>query len=125
MASLSTPQLLERMDEGVPKLWTIHRALKLREEFATSFDRKGAYTPIPAEGEKSNHIVAFLRGKDVAVITPRLSFGINNNWQDTSITLADGQWTSALSGSTFKGGKVPVQDLFSAFPIELLSRSKS
>jgi len=122
LASLSIPQILDRMHEGLPKLWTIQRALAVRNQHPQCFDRNATYSPIVVEGSKCNHVVAFLRGDRVAVIVPRLTQAIDGDWQQTRVTLPDGTWTNRLSDSIVPGGKNEVSDLFKQFPIALLAK---
>src|ERR1019366_5825790 len=71
-ATEAAAEAVRRADEGLPKLWTIHRALCLRRERPESFGAQAAYTPLNAEGPQAGHVVAYLRGEDVATIVPRL-----------------------------------------------------
>ena len=45
-------EAMRRADEGLPKLWTIHRALELRREHPESFGAQSAYTPLAVIGRK-------------------------------------------------------------------------
>ncbi|MCU1258780.1 MAG: malto-oligosyltrehalose synthase, partial [Bryobacterales bacterium] len=54
--ALTPEQILARGDEGLPKLWTIRQALRIRE-------RLGDYARIPVGGEKCDHVIAFQRGE--------------------------------------------------------------
>jgi (1->4)-alpha-D-glucan 1-alpha-D-glucosylmutase len=120
--SLSTPQILQRMSEGMPKLWTIRQANRIRRERAASFGEAGAYTPILAEGLGSDNVVAFLRGEDVAIVVPRLSKSLAQNWRKTTILLPPGRWRNRLASSEFNGGAISVFELLSEFPVALLTR---
>jgi (1->4)-alpha-D-glucan 1-alpha-D-glucosylmutase len=120
----SAEEILQEMKSGMPKLWTIQRALQVRKDRAESFGASGSYTPIDAQGEKADHVVAYLRGEDVATIVPRLSYSVKGKWSDTALTLAAGRWKNALTGDIVKGGEVRVQDLFARFPVALLVREK-
>jgi len=121
MHLLSTQQILERMDEGMPKLWLIQRALAVRREYVECFDARGEYTPILASGEKADHVAAFRRGDDVITVVPRLASRVDN-WQQTAIQLPSGNWRNALTGADLNGGAVLVAQLFSEFPVALLSK---
>ncbi len=121
MQHLSIDQILARMDDGMPKLFVIQRALQVRREHAVSFGPNGEYTPLLARGEKQQHVVAFLRGADVAVVVPRLSSRLTD-WQKTEISLPSGTWTNAFTGAELAGGAVAAETLFSQFPVALLTR---
>jgi (1->4)-alpha-D-glucan 1-alpha-D-glucosylmutase len=120
----SAEEILQEMESGMPKLWTIQRALQVRKDRAESFGASGSYTPIDVQGEKADHVVAYLRGEDVATIVPRLSYLAKGRWSDTTLTLAAGRWKSALTGDIIEGGEVRIQDLFARFPVALLVREK-
>jgi (1->4)-alpha-D-glucan 1-alpha-D-glucosylmutase len=111
---LCPKQIWARAAEGLPKLWTIRQALRLRRRF-------GPYKPLAVEGEKAAHAVAFERGDEIAVIAPRLILGLNNQWLDTKINLRQGTWTNALTAEVFEGGKRLLADLLKTFPVAILS----
>src|SRR6201999_2103285 len=46
--TLSAAQVLERIHDGLPKLWLIHRALRLREQRSESFCKYATYAPLAA-----------------------------------------------------------------------------
>jgi len=116
--------VLARMEEGLPKLWTIAKALAVRKELPDSFAAKGDYTPILAEGARKDHVVAFLRGKDVAVIVPRVTetIAVTNDWQATTVKLPRGNWRNKLTGASVAGGTLAVEAVLAEFPVALLVR---
>jgi (1->4)-alpha-D-glucan 1-alpha-D-glucosylmutase len=120
--------LLARMEDGVPKLRVVHRALQLRRDRPEAFGADGSYEPLHPVGAREDHLVAFLRGGEVAVIAPRLVVGLGGrfldwDWGDTSITLPEGRWRCVLSGQVQDGGRAaPLAELLAAFPLALLAR---
>ena len=58
-------QVMLRADEGLPKLWTIHKALELRRERPECFGTGAEYTPLEVDGDKHDHVIAYMRGEDV------------------------------------------------------------
>jgi (1->4)-alpha-D-glucan 1-alpha-D-glucosylmutase len=120
--SLSTQRILQRMPDGLPKMWTIRQAHRVRRERAASFGEAGAYTPILAEGPRRENVVAFLRGEDVVTVVPRLTRSLDHGWQGTTIHLPQGRWRNRLASSEVSGGTIPVLDLLSEFPVALLTR---
>ena len=46
-------QVMERAEEGLPKLWMVHQALQLRREHPEWFGAEAAYVPVTAEGAQS------------------------------------------------------------------------
>jgi (1->4)-alpha-D-glucan 1-alpha-D-glucosylmutase len=105
----------------LPKLWTIYHAIRVRREHAASFGDQGNYTPLFASGEKREHVVSYMRGDKVIVVTPRLVLKVAQNWGDTWIDFPSGQWRNELSGSVMDG-KVSIGQVFDPFPVALLVR---
>ena len=127
MGTLTADEVMARMETGMPKLWTIRKALETRLQYADCFGAGGEYTPVEVRGEKRCHAVAFLRGGRVATVTPRLSMGIADGWGDTELTLPDGRWRNVLtdemvSGGEVEGGAVKMAGLLTRFPVALLKR---
>src|SRR5260370_34739483 len=96
---------MERAEEGLPKMWTIHQALQLRRERPEWFGAEACYRPLPVEGAKSDHVIAYLRGDAVATVVPRLTMKLGGAWRRTMVTLPDGRWRDRLTNRTFDGGE--------------------
>lgn len=122
LGRLTTQDILARMDQGLPKLWVIQQVLSLRNKNPEFFEPNGSYLPLLAQGSKSDHVVAFIRGTEVITITPRLMMQINGNWDDTMLQLPPGDWHNLLTKEILIGGVVPVQRILAAFPVSLLIR---
>jgi len=114
-----------RADEGLPKLWTIHRALCLRRERPHSFGADAPYTALQVKGAKACHAIAYLRGEDVATVVPRLSHLLGGDWAGTSVALPAGRWTDRLTGSSFDGGEVAAGEVLRQFPVALLVKEQA
>jgi (1->4)-alpha-D-glucan 1-alpha-D-glucosylmutase len=114
-------QALARMDEGVPKLWLIRRALCARQSRPAAFGggEAGRYRPLVATGARAEHAVAFQRGRDVVAVVPRLVLGLREDWEDTALALPPGRWRNALTGDD-ASGRVPLSELLGRFPVALL-----
>jgi (1->4)-alpha-D-glucan 1-alpha-D-glucosylmutase len=126
-ATEAAAEAMRRVDEGLPKLWTIHRALCLRRERPASFNAQAAYAPLPAEGLQAAHVVAYLRGEDVATVVPRLVTSMGNkragrDWRQTVVELPPGRWTNRLTGAQMEGGKLAIEEALREFPVALLVR---
>ena len=119
-ASLPAAAVLARMDEGLPKLWTLARALALRARHA-DLAAAAAYAPLEVRGPRAEHAVAFLRGSAIAVVVPIRTF--DPDWHDTRVVLPAGSWTHVLGEATLDGGECRLQTLFHHFPVALLERS--
>ena len=118
----ATPaEILQRMDEGLPKLWVIRQALSLRRNRPELFGRQGGYQPLRAGGARAEHVVAYLRGGKCAVVAPRWTIRLAGHWDDTSVVLPGEGWINELTGEEVGAGAVPMRDLLKRFPVALLS----
>jgi (1->4)-alpha-D-glucan 1-alpha-D-glucosylmutase len=119
-AEKAAEEAMHRADDGLPKMWTIHRALCLRRERPESFGANAAYAPLTVMGPKANHAIAYLRGTDVATVVPRFVRILDNQWQQTTVSLPEGSWTHRLTGASVAGGSVPINEVLRDFPVALL-----
>ena len=118
-----TASLLDADDAGIAKLWVVHRALHLRRERDLT---SVGYRPLEAQGDRADHVVAYLRGPDVLVVVPRLTVALGPvgafDWQDTTVDVPAGSWTDRLTGRRHDGGARHLDELLSGFPVALLVR---
>jgi (1->4)-alpha-D-glucan 1-alpha-D-glucosylmutase len=123
----SAAEVLALDDEGGPKLWLTMRALGLRARLPAAFSPGAAYRPLDVTGDRAAHVVAYLRGDDVAVFAPRLVMGLGDGWADTAVGLPPGRWSDELTGGVVTidadGGPVGVAGLLAGFPVALLVRN--
>ncbi len=119
---LSPEQILARADDGLPKLWVTRQALHLRRRRPEWFGSAADYTPVPAAGAKTRHVLGFLRAGNSLTLAPRLVLGLGADWNDTTVELPDGRWRNEFTGETRAGGRALVADLLHRFPVALLSR---
>jgi (1->4)-alpha-D-glucan 1-alpha-D-glucosylmutase len=117
-------EAMRRKDEGLPKLWTIHQALRLRREQPESFGAEAAYTPLYASGGRADHVVAYLRGERVATVVPRLTAPGGGDWRATRIELPEGRWMNRLTGAEVGGGGLAIGEALRDFPVALLVRER-
>ena len=110
------------MDEGLPKLWTTSRALRLKARHPALADPASAYAPLEVRGPAAARAVGFLRGGDVAVVVPIRTWA--PQWADTQVRLPDGPWHHVLAEMTIDGGAADLEALFGAFPVALLERRR-
>ena len=109
-----------RRDEGLPKLWLLHRLLDMRRRRPEAFVG-ASYRPLEASGARAAAVVAFARGDAVVTIVPRLIRTVERDgWADTSLRLPNGRWRS-LTGAEHEG-QIRVDDLLAAFPVAVLER---
>ncbi len=112
--SLNIEQIVARMQEGLPKLLVVQRALRVRE-------RLGEYRPLWASGPKAANLIAFQRGADVIVAAPRLLISAGK-FDDTYLEIPEGQWSDQFTGEVLEGGRAEVGRLLARFPVMLLAR---
>ena len=118
-ASTDASGAWRRRDEGVAKLWLVHRALELRARRPEPFG--AAHRPIPLAGERAAAGLAFARGDEVLTIVPRLVRRVERDgWGDTTLELPPGRWR-ALDGAEHER-TTRVGDLLRAFPVAILER---
>lgn len=122
LPELTPEQLLERIDEGLPKLWVIRQALRLRADQPQLFNRQGDYRPVFAQGDKADYVLAFLRAGQALTLVPRLVIGRGQHWADTRIGLPPGCWRNILTGDVFMEGTIQLSELLTRFPVSLLVR---
>jgi (1->4)-alpha-D-glucan 1-alpha-D-glucosylmutase len=120
LPKLNAKQVWERIDEGLPKLWTIYKTLCVRRRFPKAFGPDGMYTPLEAVGTKARHAVAFMRSREAITVAPRLVWQLGGDWGDTTIEIPTGKWHNVLSGERVDAGKAPLRELLATFPIGLI-----
>jgi (1->4)-alpha-D-glucan 1-alpha-D-glucosylmutase len=113
-------EAMRRADEGLPKLWTIHRALRLRRERPHCFGADAAYMPLRVAGTKACHVIASMRAREIATIVPRMAKTLNGEWDQTTVELPEGKWTNYLTGVRAGGGRM--DEVLKDFPVALLVR---
>jgi (1->4)-alpha-D-glucan 1-alpha-D-glucosylmutase len=118
LPSLSPQQMMQRVGEGLPKLWTIQKALEVRKRFPEAFGKASSYVLLMAEGAHADRCIAFSRGERVVVIAQRLP--LTAEWTKTSITLPTGKWSNVLAGADYAEGKHKLTKVLSVFPVALL-----
>jgi len=124
LKTLSISQILERMDDGLPKLWVIQQTLHVRKHCADLFNAGSSYKPMAALGSRAEHVIAFMRGESAVTIAPRLIMRLNSQWDDTSLELPSGTWMNVLSGEKFSGDKILLKSALAQFPVALLVEEK-
>jgi (1->4)-alpha-D-glucan 1-alpha-D-glucosylmutase len=131
-------ELLEHWTDGRLKLWTTHRALQTRSGASDVF-RHGIYVPLVAEGERSEHVVAFARRHErgmAIVAVPRLNFTMLNgeprlaqveDWGATRLRVpqefSGSVFRNALTGESItvsSNADLLCSEIFVSFPVALL-----
>ncbi|MBW8746915.1 MAG: malto-oligosyltrehalose synthase [Acidobacteria bacterium] len=120
--SLSPEEMMERSEEGLPKLWLIHKLLWLRKEHPEWFGPTAAYTPLEVQGPKAAHIIAYLRNHSVITLAPRWRIKLGDSWAGTTVEVPEGRWKNVLTGEIEHGGKQKTASFLQRFPVALLVR---
>jgi (1->4)-alpha-D-glucan 1-alpha-D-glucosylmutase len=125
LEGLSAAEILARAEEGLPKLWVIRQALDVRRRHPELVGPGADYRPLEPKGGKAGHAVAYMRGGGAVVLAPRRVLGLAGDWGDTVLPLPSGTWHNVLTGDVLKGGKRPIPDVLSTFPVALLVRGEA
>jgi (1->4)-alpha-D-glucan 1-alpha-D-glucosylmutase len=116
--------VMDRLDEGLPKLWLLRQALHLRARRPQAFGPDATYEPLWADGERADHVLAFGRSGEVVAVAPlrvrRLGATYADwDWGGTRLRLPEGRWHDVL-GDTRLEGEVALGELLRRFPVALL-----
>lgn len=104
-----------------PKMRVVTTALRVRRAHSETFLR-GGYAPVLANGDASDHVLAFRRGEDIVVAVTRWTVRLAEaGWGNTVLPLPDGTWKDALTGAVADGPTAAAQ-LFAELPVVLLER---
>lgn len=122
LAAADLETILARAEEGLPKLWLIREALRVRHERPEAFGPEGAYRPIFATGARAEHVVAFERGGSVVTVVPRWPLKLAGDWRDTLVPVPAGTWRNELTGDDVSGKELSIGELVGRFPVALLTR---
>jgi (1->4)-alpha-D-glucan 1-alpha-D-glucosylmutase len=132
-------EMVEGWEDGRIKLHVVQTALRMRLALPDAFTGS-AYVPLPAEGDRAEHVVAFARtaeGAAVIAAVPRLVATLTRDreftipeaadWKGTRIPLPDelsGRYRNALTGEELRAGKhgLDAEHVFAGFPVALLER---
>ena len=120
LQELTVPEILSRAESGLPKLFVIKTALKVRHLLPDEFGPKGGYRPLWAKGSKAGHVVAFMRGDQVITIAPRLIVGWKEDWGNTVLQLPSGTWKNVFTNEEWQGNGHGLSVLLGQFPVALL-----
>ncbi len=117
------PEEIMRLAEtGLPKMWVAHRALCLRREHPEWFGEHADYGPLVAAGAKSDYVLGFLRGGNVAVVVPRWNLKRGDSWAGSTIDIPSGTWRNVLTDDVLPGGRSRIQTLLHRFPVALMKK---
>jgi (1->4)-alpha-D-glucan 1-alpha-D-glucosylmutase len=121
-SGLAVEEIMKRIEIGLPKLWLVHCALKQRQEKPECFGKCAEYAPLEVSGPKSEHLIAYTRGRNVITCAPRWSATLGGRWGSTSVNLPEGRWKNVLTSEELNGGSMRIETLLKRFPVALLSK---
>jgi len=124
-AGMPVEEILKNMESGMPKLWVLHCALKLRRQRPELFGADGDFTPLVIEGRKTDHAVGYLRAGGLATIASRWNLKLAGNWSNTTVDLPGERWRNMFTDEVFNGGRIPMPSLLRRFPVALLVKEES
>jgi (1->4)-alpha-D-glucan 1-alpha-D-glucosylmutase len=133
-------RLMSNPCDGAIKLFVTHRALRFRGDHRQLF-AAGSYIPLIADGNRSNHVVAFARqwnGQTVIALVGRFFLKLRNShpapigdvWGNSAILLPkkikQGSFQDVLTGQTFTAeeregeASLSLAKVFARCPVALL-----
>ncbi|WP_173931861.1 malto-oligosyltrehalose synthase [Chelativorans sp. Marseille-P2723] len=129
---MSAAEAMGRWQEGVPKMWLLHRLLHLRAAQARLFSH-GDYDEVSVIGNEAYHVVAFTRSLGrarIVVAVPRIVLRHCEPWRQSWISSAfartvlrlpasSGGYRS-LTGIPVEGPEVPLSGLWNDMPVAVL-----
>lgn len=119
---------MSQLDEGLPKLRLMVRALAVRARCAEAFAPGARYEPLAVAGSRSDHAICFARATPngaVATITLALRrpVPLAGEWHDTTVRMPDGSWRNALTEEAVTGGERRLAELLTDAPVALFERT--
>jgi (1->4)-alpha-D-glucan 1-alpha-D-glucosylmutase len=134
--------LLDRLGEGVPKLYVTHQTLTYRRDHPELF-AGGEYLPLRTRGLRRRQVCSFARISDRAaalIVAPRLVVDMTNQgaqlplgseaWQDTSLivpaTVTATSWRNVFTGERVavdqsgSARSIPLGATLESFPVALI-----
>jgi (1->4)-alpha-D-glucan 1-alpha-D-glucosylmutase len=137
--------LVENWRDGRAKMYLIWKALRFRRDHQDLF-REGEFVPLQSVGTYSRNVTAFLRRRGMSWViaaVPRWLSQVRTpddrtpadrkkaafNWEDTRLLLppeSPSSWKDVLAGKQLssqgdRDAHLAVNDLFSGFPVALIS----
>ncbi len=111
-------------DPDVAKMRVVLAALRARADHSSAFLDPDSYEPVRGEGERADHLVAFVRGGRVATLATRWSVRLERagGWGTTAMGLPPGRWTDSFTGDVHSG-RVDVALALGTNPVALLVRT--
>ncbi|MEQ9438618.1 MAG: malto-oligosyltrehalose synthase [Cyclobacteriaceae bacterium] len=129
--------LTSHLDDPAIKMFTLHRALQLRQQWPALF-AESMYQPLVTTGTYANHVLAFLRrhqDRFVIVVIPREIVGllpedqslpIGKLWKDTAIAIPDlpgdlwkNQFTNEILSTS--SASLSLSAILQHFPVAILT----
>jgi (1->4)-alpha-D-glucan 1-alpha-D-glucosylmutase len=131
-------QITATIPDGRIKLWTMHRALELRNQ-QTDLFRYGSYQSLVLDGAKREHLIGFSRshgGETVVALMPRFSYSLMKGRNELPLgeawagmvlntpELKDRQLRNLFTDESVDvsaSGELRLEEAFRSFPVALLT----
>jgi (1->4)-alpha-D-glucan 1-alpha-D-glucosylmutase len=129
-------EVLTSLQDGRAKMWTIYKALQLRNRVPDAF-RRGQYLPVEVTKDYAEHALAFTRGHGVVTVVPRFGYTLMGGRAELPLGAAWGngelllpEMTGVALENIFTGawvrvgddGRLPLRAVFAEFPVAMLVR---
>lgn len=123
------------LKDGRVKLWTIHRALQLRNRMPADFQR-GECTPVEVTKDHAEHVIGFMRGRAILAFVPRFAYTmmdgkprlpLGSAWGNGEVMvpgMAGVSLENAFTGERLQvgtDGTLALRSVFAEFPVALLA----
>jgi (1->4)-alpha-D-glucan 1-alpha-D-glucosylmutase len=128
--------VLKAPEDGRVKMWTVHKALELRNHMPAVF-RHGEYVPVEVTKDHADRVIAFRRGRNVLAVVPRFACTLMDGKPEMPVGAAWGHGeliVPELAGLAIENvytgtwvrvgedGRLPLRIIFSEFPVALFAR---
>ncbi|MGA7885689.1 MAG: malto-oligosyltrehalose synthase [Acidobacteriaceae bacterium] len=128
--------VLEHLEDGRAKMWTMHQALQLRNRMPEVF-RRGEYVPVPVSENFAKHAIAFTRARRVLAVVPRFAWTLMGGrakvplgkaWDSGELLvteMAGAELENLFTGEQVRvseQGRLRLDEVFAEFPVALLAR---
>ncbi len=122
-------QLMHNPEDGRIKLFLTAMALRLRQKLPSLF-QQGSYLPLVVEGDKQNHVIAFIRAFEkqaVLVVSTRFYIPLMqeeniripvDRWKDTYVIIPE-EWKKMVFYNVLTGKEAPFDTVKGALCLRL------
>jgi (1->4)-alpha-D-glucan 1-alpha-D-glucosylmutase len=121
---LSAHDMCQDLTHPQAKLWLTSRILHLRRQRPELFASSAEYQPLECNPKDSQLALAYQRGRQLVVITPRFYHSLNDQQRHTKVHLKDeGRWQDIINDRTVEGREFRLDQLWKPFPACVLVKT--